>query len=105
MRLAVALHAGRRRVPTIVGPVMAAAWEGKMDVTTTREAQLSRLGLAVLLTLAAIVRCYHLRAPLADSMDAKQIFVANRREVSPGHPTTRSAIRSISSTGTGGEWS
>ena len=40
--------------------------------------QLPRLGLAVLLTLAAIVRCYHLGAPLADSMEAKQIFVANR---------------------------
>jgi len=77
-RLAVALHAGRRRVPIIVGPVMAADWEVEMDVTTTWRAQLPRFGLAVLLTLAAIVRCYHLGAPLADSMEAKQIFVANR---------------------------
>ncbi len=49
-----------------------------MDAATTSEEKRARLGLAALLALAAIIRCYHLGAPLADSMEAKQIFVANR---------------------------
>ncbi len=49
-----------------------------MDASSTAWGRLQRLGLAVILTLAAVVRLYHLGAPLVDSLHAKQIFVANR---------------------------
>ena len=38
----------------------------------------ARIGLLVVLATAALVRLHHFRAPLADSLQAKQVYVANK---------------------------